>query len=445
MTQTRQHGAAELTRFTDFELDPQLLRAVEEAGFASPRPIQQKAIPHALAGRDIVGLAQTGTGKTAAFALPMLQRLIAKRGQPGRTRGLVVAPTRELTQQISEEIARLGKHVNVRLATLIGGVSPHAQIEALRRGAQIIVACPGRLLDLQRQGHVSLAAIETLVLDEADHMFDMGFLPDLRRILNLLPRNRQSLLFSATMPDEIRQLAQRYLREAVVVECAPQRPAETIEHGVFEVEEGQKLDLLHRLLAASGPSSAIVFARTKHRAKRLALKLCHFGHRAVALQGNMSQNQRQRAMDGFRQQEFDVLVATDIAARGIDVAGVGQVINYDVPNTADAYTHRIGRTGRAERSGQGYTFVTSADRASLRAIERRIGRDIVRLAEGKLPTAPPTEPIAPHTDPPRIPTPAPRSERPRRTTRSDAPSAQQPPRRRRRRRPQSQRSAQTES
>jgi len=362
------------TGFASFNLSLPIQRGVAAAGFVEPRPIQERTIPAALEGRDILGLAQTGTGKTAAFALPVLERLLAKRGEGPRA--LVIAPTRELASQISEEIRLLARHTGIEVATVFGGVSMASQIAALRKRPQILVACPGRLLDLWGQGAARLDRIEMLVLDEADHMFDMGFLPDIRRILAALPARRQNLLFSATMPAEIRHLADALLRDPHVVDLNQSRPVETVEHALFPVDSARKFELLERLLAEEGFVSAIVFTRTKHRARKLARQLDDSGHRAVALQGNMSQNARQRAMEGFRARRFDVLVATDIAARGIDVEQVSHVVNFDMPTTVDGYTHRIGRTGRAERSGRAYTFVTPEDRDLLRAVERRMGSAI---------------------------------------------------------------------
>jgi ATP-dependent RNA helicase RhlE len=362
--------------FAGFDLGPSIQRGIREAGFIEPRPIQARTIPATLAGRDILGLAQTGTGKTAAFALPMLERLMARRG-PG-PRALIVAPTRELASQIDAEIRTLARFTRVRTATVFGGVSMRPQIQSLRNNPEIIVACPGRLLDLMGQGAVKLDRIETLVLDEADHMFDMGFLPDIRRILAALPQERQNLLFSATMPREIRRLANQVLRDPHVVELSHSRPVSTVEHAVYPIADKRKLDLLRKVIGTDDFVSAIVFTRTKHRARRLADKLARGGHRAVALQGNMSQNARERAMRGFRDREFDILVATDIAARGIDVEQVSHVVNFDMPNTPDAYTHRIGRTGRAEREGKAYTFVTADDHAMVSAVEVRIGEMIPR-------------------------------------------------------------------
>jgi ATP-dependent RNA helicase RhlE len=367
--------------FDRFGLHPSLLRGTDAAGFDTPRPVQDAAIPAGLDGRDVLGLAQTGTGKTAAFALPLLQRILdTQRRGP---QALVLAPTRELANQIDAEIRELAKFTKVQTATIFGGVSQYNQVRALRGRPEIIVGCPGRVLDLLQQRELNLSDVEMLVLDEADHMFDMGFLPDVRRIMAALPTKRQNLLFSATMPREIRQLADELQRDPHVVELANSAPAETIDHALYAVKEDLKRDLLDVVLGEDDCESAIVFTRTKHRAKRLAEQLSRKGLRAVALQGNMSQGQRDRAMRGFRDGSFDILVATDIAARGIDVSDISHVINFDVPNTPEAYTHRIGRTGRSEREGTALTFVTREDSGWLRATERMIGEPITRcVAEG---------------------------------------------------------------
>jgi len=362
------------TGFARFNLSPSVMKGIAGAGFTEPRPIQAATIEAAMEGRDVLGLAQTGTGKTAAFAIPVIERLL-KPGKPG-PRALIVAPTRELANQIETEIRLLAKFTPLKTAAIFGGVSFHRQIEAMRRRPEIIVACPGRLLDLVGERVVRLDSVEVLVLDEADHMFDMGFLPDLRRIISALPPKRQNLLFSATMPAEIRQLADGLLTTPKVVELAHSKPATTIQHALCWVADSRKQDLLKVLLSEKSFSSAIVFTRTKHRAKRLADALGKAGFRAVALQGNMSQPQRDRAMQEFRSGRSNVMVATDIAARGLDIASVSHVINFDVPTTPDAYTHRIGRTGRSERQGQAYTFVTSEDRHEIRAIERKINMRI---------------------------------------------------------------------
>ena len=365
------------TGFDRFGLAPELRRAIAAAGFAEPRPIQAETIPAALAGRDVLGLAQTGTGKTAAFSLPLLQRLLG--GAAGADpRALVLAPTRELAAQIDKDVRSLAAYTRLRTLTIYGGVSAHGQRAGLRARPDVLIACPGRLLDLHQQRALRLGGVEILVLDEADHMFDMGFLPDIRSSLAALPRRRQNLLFSATMPPAVRGLADALLRNPHVVELAPAVPADTIEHALYPVAEHRKRDLLEQLLAEDRCESAIVFTRTKHRARRLAQQLAQAGHRAVALQGNMSQSQRERAMAGFRGRRFDVLVATDIAARGLDVSQVSHVINFDVPQIPEAYTHRIGRTGRAERSGTACTFVTGEDRRLVRAIEDMLGAPIPR-------------------------------------------------------------------
>ncbi len=364
------------TGFASFDLDSRLAKGIAAAGFQEPRPIQTQALPAALVGRDVLGLAQTGTGKTAAFAIPAIERLL-EGDKPG-PRVLVVAPTRELAAQISAEFESLARFTHLRVATVFGGVPVNRQRKALARKPQILVACPGRLLDLMGQGLVRLDRIEVLVLDEADHMFDMGFLPDIRRILAALPAERQNLLFSATMPKEIRALAEQVLDGPLVADVAHTERLATIEHALYPVAGTGKLALLKHILGEGQLDSAIVFTRTKHRARRLAGQLERSGYRAVALQGNMSQGQRERAMDGFRERRFDVLVATDIAARGIDVQQVSHVVNFDMPQTTDAYTHRIGRTGRSERNGKAYTLVTADDHGLVAQVERRLEMSIPR-------------------------------------------------------------------
>ncbi|RMG46841.1 MAG: DEAD/DEAH box helicase [Acidobacteria bacterium] len=363
--------------FARLGLGPAVLRAVADAGYRAPRPIQERTIPAVLRGRDVLGLARTGTGKTAAFALPILDRLTERRA-PG-PRALVLAPTRELAAQIAGEFRTLARGTGLRTATVFGGVPERPQIAALRGQPDVVVACPGRLLDLLGRRLVRLERIETLVLDEADHMFDMGFLPDVRRILAALPARRQNLLFSATMPREIRALADRMLRGPLVVDLTRGGRLETIEHAIVPVEERAKRTALDRLLAEPGFASAIVFTRTKHRARRLAHQLSEAGRRAVALQGNMSQSARGRAMRGFRDRTYEILVATDIAARGIDVPGVSHVINFDMPGTPEAYTHRIGRTGRSGCDGKAYTLATRDDSEMVARVERRLGTPIPRL------------------------------------------------------------------
>jgi ATP-dependent RNA helicase RhlE len=375
--------------FVTYRLDPRLLKGLEAAGFTEPRPIQHQTIPAAMLGRDVLGLAQTGTGKTAAFLLPLMSRLLERPPQaesrargfrpPRPIRALIVAPTRELANQIEAELQLLGRFTGLRSTAIYGGVTQARQVRALRAGVDIVIACPGRLLDLLSQGEVQLSSVESLVLDEADQMFDMGFLPSIRRILAALPPRRQSLLFSATMPKEVRKLADDLLNQPTVVELAHSAPAATVEHALYPVAEDHKQALLMHLLRQPELTGAIVFTRTKHRAKRLAERLAKLGQRAASLQGNLSQAQRDRAMQGFRDGSIRVLVATDIAARGLDVDSVSHVINFDVPISAEAYTHRIGRTGRSGRAGQALTFVTRADRDGIKDIERGL-RQSLRVA-----------------------------------------------------------------
>lgn len=384
--------SAEAAGFAPFRLHRTLLQGIAAAGFDQPRPIQAETIPAGLAGRDVLGLAQTGTGKTAAFALPLMHRIVTRRVNHRGARALILAPTRELATQIAEEMRTLGRFTKLSVVTIYGGVSQFHQMKALDRGADLIVGCPGRVLDLLDQGVLGLDTVETLVLDEADHMFDMGFLPGIRKIVSYLPERRQNLFFSATMPREVRGLADQMLHDPHRVELADSQPAATIDHGLVWVEEQRKRDLLDHVLSGGDCHSAIVFTRTKHRARRLAQQLSKAGFKAVGLQGNLSQSQRDRALRGFRSRQFDILVATDIAARGIDVSNVSHVINFDVPTTPEAYTHRIGRTGRAEREGQACTFVTGTDQGWLKATERMIGSPIKRLQVQGFEMA---EPVAP--------------------------------------------------
>ncbi|GIV76822.1 MAG: ATP-dependent RNA helicase RhlE [Litorilinea sp.] len=362
--------------FTDFSLDARILAGIDAAGFVTPTPIQQQAIPLVLQGRDVLGLAQTGTGKTAAFMLPVLQRLT--QGPLRRPRVLIIAPTRELAEQIHEACTVLGKRTKVRSVTIYGGVSKRAQSAALRRGPEVIVACPGRLLDHLGDGHLDLSGVEVLILDEADRMCDMGFLPDIRRILTHLPTQRQTLFFSATMPEEIRLLADQILDNPVTVQIGMTAPAETVDHALYPVPGRLKERLLLSLLPRLATGRVLVFTRTKRRARNLAQTLDREGYRVAALQGNMTQNRRQAALNGFRKGRYDILVATDIAARGIDVAEISHVINFDMPNTVDAYTHRIGRTGRAHQTGEAFTFAEQGDEGMVRDIERVLGATIER-------------------------------------------------------------------
>ncbi|MFL7792726.1 MAG: DEAD/DEAH box helicase, partial [Anaerolineae bacterium] len=355
---------------------PRLVAGTKAMGFTTPTPIQKEAIPVVLQGRDVMGLAQTGTGKTAAFMLPILQRLT--RGPRRRVRALIVAPTRELAEQIHQATRDLGRQTQVHSTTVYGGVSKGRQISALRRGAEVVVACPGRLLDLHGEGHIDLSHVEVLVLDEADRMCDMGFLPDIRRILKLLPARRQTLFFSATMPKDIRQLADRILDDPATVQIGMIAPAETVSHALYPVTHHLKKELLFATLEQEATGRVLIFTRTKRRARFLARDLEKRRYRASALQGNMSQNRRQEAIDGFREGKYDILVATDIAARGIDVSDISHVINYDMPDTVDAYTHRIGRTGRVHKSGEAFTFVGREDEPMVRQIEKLLGTRIER-------------------------------------------------------------------
>ena len=362
--------------FSGFNLSPRVAAGVTALGYLEPTPIQEQAIPPIMAGRDVMGLAQTGTGKTAAFALPILQRL--EQGPRGRVRALVVAPTRELAEQIHQQFVSLGRQTRLRSIAIYGGVGMGSQLQALRAGPEIVVACPGRLLDHIRQGTVNLAGVEVLVLDEADRMFDMGFLPDVRRIVQAVPERRQTLLFSATMPDDIRSLSREVLHDPLTVQIGHAAPVETVSHAIYPVAHHLKTALLTELLLKTGPGSVLIFTRTKHRAKRVAEQLERSGFEATSLQGNLSQNKRQAALDGFRAGDFRIMVATDIAARGIDVLSISHVINYDMPDTVDAYTHRIGRTGRAEQTGEAYTLVTADDVNEVRDVERVLGYRLER-------------------------------------------------------------------
>jgi ATP-dependent RNA helicase RhlE len=362
--------------FQRFDLHPHISAGVKAAGFVTPTPIQAKAIPQVLRGHDVMGLAQTGTGKTAAFVLPILDRLI--RGPRRGVRALVIAPTRELADQINTAVAALGCQTHLRTTPIYGGMDMKPQIQKLRAGVDIVVACPGRLLDHLNQGTINLSHLEVLVLDEADRMFDMGFLPDIRKIIRQVPAKRQTLLFSATMPDDIRRLAQEVLRAPVTIQVGHAAPASTVAHALYPVDQHLKTALLLELLRHTDTESVLIFTRTKHRARRVGQQLEKAGYRAASLQGNLSQNRRQAALDGFRDGSYQVLVATDIAARGIDVSSISHVINYDMPDTADAYTHRIGRTGRAAKTGDAFTFITREDEAVVRSIERVLGEKVER-------------------------------------------------------------------
>jgi ATP-dependent RNA helicase RhlE len=362
--------------FKKFEFHPAIAAGISAAGYSTPTPIQQQSIPSVMNGCDVMGLAQTGTGKTAAFALPILHRLM--RGERGHVRALIIAPTRELAEQINTSVTQLGTKTGLKSMTIYGGVSVTPQIEKLKRGVEMVVACPGRLLDHINQGTIDLSRVETLVLDEADQMFDMGFLPDIRRILKHVPGQRQTLLFSATMPDDIRRLASDILSKPITVQAGSTAPPVTVTHAIYPVGQHLKTQLLLELLRHNKTESVLIFTKTKHRAKRLGEQLEKAGYKATSLQGNLSQNRRQAALDGFRDGTFQIMVATDIAARGIDVSQISHVVNYDIPDTAEAYIHRIGRTGRAARSGDAFTLVTSDDSVMVATIEKKLNSKLVR-------------------------------------------------------------------
>ena len=405
-----------MSQFSSFSLDARLEAAIQELGWSEPTPIQARAIPVALEGRDLVGLAQTGTGKTAAFALPILERLIE--GKRGKPRALVLAPTRELAEQIHQAIAELGRKVGLRSVAVYGGVPMNPQIRGLR-DADVVVACPGRLLDHMEQRTIDLRGIEIAVLDEGDRMLDMGFLPNIKRIVKALPTNRQTMLFSATMPTEVRALTREFQRDPAMIEIGRSKPASTVAHAVYPVEPHLKTALLRDLLGRIGGESVIVFTRTKRRADRLERQLGGPKKGVAALHGDLSQGQRQRAINAFREGAIRVLVATDIAARGIDVTSISHVINYDMPDTVDAYTHRSGRTGRAERNGDAFTFVTREDEGTVRDIERALGARIQRKQlEGFDYGQPPPAPA-------RL---APRANAPRKSAPTAQPQAATPPR-----------------
>ena len=364
--------------FDSFNFDPRVAAGIQALGYTEPTPIQAQAIPAILEGHDVMGLAQTGTGKTAAFVLPILQRLL--NGPRRHVRALIVTPTRELAEQIHDAIGELGRQTRLRSVTVYGGVSMYSQTQKLNGGVEIVVACPGRLLDHLKQGQINLSQLEVLVLDEADRMFDMGFLPEVRKIIKHVPAKRQTLFFSATMPEDVRQLARDVLGDPKRVQIGETAPATTVSHAIYPVEPHLKTALLLELLHHTDTDSVLIFTRTKHRAKRLGEQLKKAGFDATSLQGNLSQNKREAALDGFRAGKFQIMVATDIAARGIDVLSISHVINYDVPDTAEAYIHRIGRTGRVAKTGDAFTLITREDTDMVRTIERILGDKIERRA-----------------------------------------------------------------
>jgi ATP-dependent RNA helicase RhlE len=364
--------------FGELGLAPELLAAVQDAGYTEPTPIQRDAIPKVLQGRDIIGLAQTGTGKTAAFTLPILQRLI---GGPRRTRVLVLTPTRELAAQVEASFVKYAKHAAVSVIPVYGGVPIDPQERALRAGVDVVVATPGRLLDHLDRQNVSFDALEFLVLDEADRMLDMGFAPQINRIVQQLPRYRQTLLFSATMPAEVEALSRKYLRKPIVVQVGRRsEAASTVTHAVYPVPRERKSALLIELLRNDQMDSVLIFTRTKHGADRVVRHLDRAGIAAIALHADKSQSQRTRALETFKSGEARILVATDIAQRGLDVSGISHVINYDVPQQPEDYVHRIGRTGRAAQTGDAFTFMAADEIAMVRTIERMLGQPIPRIS-----------------------------------------------------------------
>jgi ATP-dependent RNA helicase RhlE len=390
-------------------------RALAAENYLEPTPIQARAIPLILSGRDVVGIAQTGTGKTAAFGLPLLQRLAADRTKAGphAVRALILAPTRELALQIHDSLGRYGRHLGLRLAVVLGGVNQSRQVEAARRGVDILVATPGRLLDLVNQKHIRLGAATTLVIDEADRMFDMGFIRDVRRIVAQLPRERQSMLFSATMPADVAHLVAEVLRNPARIDISPTAvTVDLVEQRVHFVAEKDKRALLLDLLRDHAMTRVIVFTRTKHHANRVAELLGKTGHRVNTIHGNKSQNARQHALEGFRTGRSRILVATDIASRGIDIDDVSHVINLDIPDVAENYVHRIGRTARAGSGGTAISFCDPSERESLRAVERLVKRPLA-VAGGE--RRPPV--FAQIVEPKAAPKPARSADRPRRRKR----------------------------
>jgi ATP-dependent RNA helicase RhlE len=362
--------------FEQFKLDARLNAGIDRAGYDVPTPIQTQTIPIILEGRDLIGTAQTGTGKTAAFVLPILHKLL--NGPLNKTRALIVTPTRELAEQIHQVIRDLATGTKIRSATIYGGVGAAPQINALKSGVDIIVACPGRLLDHIDQGNARLNGIQYLVLDEADRMFDMGFLPSVRKILSHLPTQRQTLLFSATFPPEVEKLTAQTLKNPKRISVGISRPAHTVTHALFPVARHLKTRLLLALLKQTKTDSVLIFTRTRHRAHRLAQQIGREGYKVTSLHSDRTQGQRQSALSGFKDGRYQIMVATDIAARGLDIESISHVVNYDMTDTADAYIHRIGRTGRAERTGDAFTLVTDEDDDMIRTLEKIMKQSLPR-------------------------------------------------------------------
>jgi ATP-dependent RNA helicase RhlE len=367
-----------IAKFSDLGLRPEVLQSVSDAGYSTPTPIQVQAIPLALRGRDIMGLAQTGTGKTAAFTLPIVDRLI---GGPRRTRALILTPTRELCLQVEESVRKYAAHAELDVAPVFGGVPIEPQERALRGGVDVVVATPGRLLDHVERQNVVFDDLEVLVLDEADRMLDMGFAPQINRVVAAIPAYRQTLLFSATMPPEVEALARKYLRKPIVVQVGVRSSAaSTVTHAVYPVPHHRKGALLAELLRREPEGSVLVFTRTKHGADKVVRELEDAGITAMALHGDKTQAHRLEALDDFREGRIRILIATDIAQRGLDISHISHVINYDVPQQAEDYVHRIGRTGRAAREGDAYTFMAPDEISMVRLIERVIGQEIPRIS-----------------------------------------------------------------
>ena len=380
-------------RFADLGIGKNFLAILEKKGFETPTPIQHQIIPGALEGKDVVGIAQTGTGKTLAFGIPMIQRLAQNKGQ-----GLILVPTRELALQVEESLNNVAGPLGLRTAVVIGGVSQKPQEKALKRNPHIIIATPGRLDDLMKQGIFKLDRVQIICLDEADRMLDVGFLPQIKHIMKTAPQDRQTMLFSATMPKSISQLATAFMKIPLRIEIAPQgTSAKNVEQEVFVVRKNEKMRLLDKLLSEYAEDTVLIFSRTKHGAKKIARKIRNMGHTATEIHGNRSQNQRRLALDGFASKKFRVMVATDIAARGIDVQHISLVINFDLPDNSEDYVHRIGRTGRAGRYGKAISFVTPGEKSDIRRIERLIRKALPVLA---LPELPPERAAPPQTSSP---------------------------------------------
>ena len=360
-----------------FNFHPSIMSGVHALGYSIPTPIQSQAIPPILQGRDIIGLAQTGTGKTAAFVLPILQDLQEK--PRGRTKALIISPTRELAEQTCQAFDDLGKYTGLKTVAIYGGIDMDLQVKRLQRGVEIAVGCPGRIVDHLWKGTIDLTEIETVVIDEADRMLDMGFLPDIRTILGCILHKHQRLLFSATMPADIRRLANEMLHDPVIVQVDRQMPASTVSHALYPVQQHLKATLLKEILNKTRTDSVLIFTRTKHRAENVAQQLVRAGYRVASLQGNLSQNRRQAALAGFRNGSIKILVATDIASRGIDVLSISHVINYDMPDSTEDYIHRIGRTGRINKNGKALSFVTKDDTGKVRDIEQLLNMPMQRI------------------------------------------------------------------